>query len=460
MSAPTTKPLQSLYWIIALAVVQAVVCIFILQSRFWDSSACAPALLESLAPQSIAPGDSGPKLEDAVTMPLLVNEAPAALFRDNLRPDVQYLTSWPAKGWSNQVIQYMNLLYLARVTERIPIIPQFRPVHMQGNASGIDFSDVFDLARLRKDLKTPILEWRDVKELGSETVEDVGCWDLQYKTWEADSAALEPPVELNLDVSYTPIPQWVHSSLEMDKAERGMYLWPLASLVTFNKHATSLPPPTLSPLHQNAQAPDDQLFCCNSLFFDFTIQLLEARQDISPAWQGVGRHMHWAPKLQAVAANYTREALGLAPDARIPPYIAVHIRRGDFAQKCKLTGVAPHDCLAPLSAYERRVREVRAQIMEDTGVAIERVLVMSDETDPAWWASVRELGWVRPEHNETVALYGPWYPMFIDAVILGGAYGFVGTDTSTASILARRRVSSRGGVADLVKWGKPHADDH
>ncbi|KAF8174304.1 hypothetical protein K438DRAFT_120958 [Mycena galopus ATCC 62051] len=198
----------------------------------------------------------------------------------------------------------------------------------------------------------------------------------------------------------------------MDKTDHSMYLWPLASLVTFNGRATSLrvlPTPALSPLHQKAQPPDDALFCSNSLIFDFSIELLEARQDISPAWQGVGRHMHWAPKLQDVGANYTRETLGLGVGERIPPYIAVHIRRGDFVQRCKLDGIPPGDCLAPLSAYERRVVEVRGQIMEDTGVAIDRVVVTSDETDLAWWEPVLKLGWMRPNHTETVARHGPWY---------------------------------------------------
>ncbi|KAJ6457903.1 hypothetical protein C8R45DRAFT_1110247 [Mycena sanguinolenta] len=455
MSAPTTKLLQSRHWLIALAVVQAVVCILILQSRFWDSGACAPALLESLAPGSIeledpTPSDV-PKLE--VALPLLVTEKPTASFRgmwfqlvlvlsetyiehrqlanghavyDILAHERVVISSHPI------LMSQMNLLYLARLTERVPILPQFRPVPLAGNTSGIDFSDVFDMARLRKDLKTPILEWREVKELENENVEDLGCWDIQYKTWEADNAALEPPVELNLDVSCTPIPQWVRSSIQMDQADRSMYLWPLASLVAFNKRAASsraLPAPVLSPLHRKVLAPDDQLFCCNSLYFDFTVQLLEEGRTSRLRGRASGGICIGRPSCRVSRRIIRARRLG----SRQRSYIAVHIRRGDFAKKCKLDGVAQDDCLAPLSAYERRVKEV----------------------DPAWWEPVHNLGWLRPNHNETIALYGPWYPVFIDAVIHSAAYGFVGTDTSTASILARRRVSSRGGVADMVKWGNP-----
>ncbi len=53
------------------------------------------------------------------------------------------------------------------------------------------------------------------------------------------------------------------------------------------------------------------------------------------------------------------------------------------------------------------------------------------------------------------------YPLLIDAVIQSGGVGFVGTDRSTMSILARRRVESwQNGVTRTLLWGSPHADDH
>ncbi|KAJ6526422.1 hypothetical protein B0H19DRAFT_1275776 [Mycena capillaripes] len=455
MSAPTSKlppALQSRHWTIAQVLVQAVVCIFILQSRFWDSGgptprSCAPALVDPSGAVKLS--TQGP--HSSATAPLLLSGAPTASFRDNLRTDINYITSWPANGWSNQVIEFMNLLYLARLTERVPIIPRFRPVHMAASTSHIDFSDVFDLPRLRKELKTPILEWRDVKVsvVRIETVEDLGCWDLHHKTWdvESESLYLEPPANLNLDVSYTPVPKWVRDSIQMDHRDHSMLLWPLASMVTFNGRARSLrvlPKPTLSPLHQASLAPDDQLFCSNSLYFDFGINLLQDRQDLSPAWQVFGRHMHWAPTVQEIANNFTRQMLDIEPGERIPPYIAVHVRHGDFGIWCGTVSI--RECFAPLSAYMRRVKEVRAEILEDTGVTIDRVIVTGDEQDPSPW------NFTGHETNR--------YPMFIDAVIHGAAYGFVGTDRSTVSILARRRVSSRGGVAEMVKWGTPHADAH
>lgn len=110
-----------------------------------------------------------------------------------------------------------------------------------------------------------------------------------------------------------------------------MVLWPLASLLALNSRATSLgvlPKPMLSPLHKSSLAPDDQLFCCNSLYFDFVLNLLDDIEDLSPAWQTVGRHMYWAPAVQETADNYTRQALGVEPGQQIPPVRVLPLQYG------------------------------------------------------------------------------------------------------------------------------------
>ncbi|KAJ7738979.1 hypothetical protein B0H16DRAFT_1729655 [Mycena metata] len=458
------KVWQLKHWIIALVILQAVVCTFLLQSPFRDvsHSQCAQSFIKTVP---------------VLNTPLLATAGPTARFRGNLREDVKYITSWPANGWSNQVIEFMNLIYVARLTERVPIVPRFRPVHIEGeNVSHIDFGAVFDLPRLQQELRTPILEWNEVKDIASNIVEDLGCWDIQHKTWQKDKNFLEPPSDLHLDISYTPVPKWVFAALRTptEQNDRDMFLWPLASLIAFNKRATDLemfPKPVLSPIHQTVHPPDDHVFCTNKLYFG--LHLLESAQDLSPAWQDVGRHMHWTAALEEIAVDYTRQTLGLKLDQEIPPvvhrracapprlrhlvqYIAVHVRRRDFAIWCRIDGIPLSKCFPPISAYERQVNTIQAQIFENKGVSVDHVIVTSDERDPRWWEGALELGWVRPDHSRTVEIHGPWYAIFIDAVIQGNAEGFVGTDTSTVSILARRRVVSRGGVGEMVTWVAGH----
>lgn len=74
----------------------------------------------------------------------------------------------------------MNLLYLALITERIPIIPMFTPSHIGGGVPPIDFGLVFDVPYLRQAIGKPVLEWHEVKDRNSDAVEELGCWNV----WE------------------------------------------------------------------------------------------------------------------------------------------------------------------------------------------------------------------------------------------------------------------------------------
>jgi hypothetical protein len=96
-----------------------------------------------------------------------------------------------------------NLIYLALITNRVPIIGAFTPSHVNGHghAPHIPFGDVFDVPRLRKHLNKPVLEWREVKDYShSSEVEEIGCWS----TWEAVQEretfprGSSIPIELNL----------------------------------------------------------------------------------------------------------------------------------------------------------------------------------------------------------------------------------------------------------------------
>lgn len=73
----------------------------------------------------------------------------------------------------------MNLLYLAMITERVPVIPYFTPTHVGGgNAPTLAFGEVFDIPRLQKAIGSRILEWHEVKDPESEIIDTMGCWSV------------------------------------------------------------------------------------------------------------------------------------------------------------------------------------------------------------------------------------------------------------------------------------------
>lgn len=92
-----------------------------------------------------------------------------------------------------------NLLYLAQMTERVPILPPFAGFRDQWQAGilsfftiplklgwysfpgFIPFGEIFDVPRLREALHMPIIEWRDVKDLAAgskQPPEPLGCWSV------------------------------------------------------------------------------------------------------------------------------------------------------------------------------------------------------------------------------------------------------------------------------------------
>ncbi|KAJ7708791.1 hypothetical protein B0H17DRAFT_1030880 [Mycena rosella] len=400
-----------------------------------------------------------PENTAALNESLLLNGPPTAAFKDNLRPEVQYITTWPGSGWTNDVLLYMNLLYLGLITERVPVIPYFTPTHVGGSAPTLAFGEVFDLPRLQKAIGAPILEWHQVKDPESESVDALGCWSVwqAVQSFNTEAHFTSATARLKLDVSYTAAPRWIKMDPGNDEDPHATF-WNLASLAFPDTRAANLQSSALSPTQGAALPPDEQMLCYDYLYYVGASHAYEWESDYGPAWRFVGRHMHWTPKILELAERYVRETLVIAPYEPTPPYIAVHVRHGDFAGWCE---PPVKDCFAPLSAIARRVDEVQAELWATQHIVVDRVVVTSDEQDSAWWAEVNELGWARPDHERTAELHGQWYTILIDAAIQSGAAGFVGTDRSTVSVMAGRRVAAwHGGPVRMVRWGFPGADDH
>ncbi|KAI0638784.1 hypothetical protein C8Q77DRAFT_1151813 [Trametes polyzona] len=391
-------------------------------------------------------------------------------FRDSLRNDTGYMTSFLSAGWTNDQITMGNLIYLSMITGRIPIIPPFTS-HIGGTATPLAFSDIFDVPRMVVALNTPILEWHMVKDLDraqSENVKDeLGCWNI----WEVDNVEAQGPrgsystTLLNLDISYTRAPASVKLIPNFEHDSHSTF-WSLAKLAFPEGRAEALSRPHENPTRPSEVnkviiPPDEQLVCYDYLYYVCALEPFEFERDYSPMWREVMIHARWTSSLQDLARGYLRRVFRLPPGAAIPPYIAIHARRGDFLGWCG--DVPKEQCFAPLGAYARRVAEVQEEIRRTRGIYVSHVIMTGDEKDPSWWGAVEERGWLRIDHagERTAEQFGNWYPVVLDAVVQSMAIGFVGTDRSTFSHMARRRVTDwNNGAVRLVKWGTPGADDH
>ncbi|TDL25263.1 hypothetical protein BD410DRAFT_717900, partial [Rickenella mellea] len=385
-----------------------------------------------------------------------LNGPPTPSFRENLRNDTKYITVWSTGGWTNDVMSLFNILYVAIISERVAVMPLFAPGHLPQKAGYLNFGDVFDVPRLIEGMKHPVIEWWQVKEIGSTTVDEVGCWSIRAIEGHRPTP---PPRYLNIDVSYTSIP--IEAKVYPNSpGEPHVKTWALAAL-TFPDYrkdhlGTSFP----SQLSGHSLPPDEHLACFDFAYYVGATHQFEYEYDYSPAWRFVGKYARWNPTLLGIAHELLRGAFELEPEEEIPPYVAVHVRRGDFRKACHEIPV--NECFAPPSAFARRVAEVQQELLGTKGIDARRVLVTSDETDPAWWSEIKSFGWTWVNHTtaRTAETYGLWYTVTVDAVFQSIGAGVVGTHRSTMSLLAARRTQDwYGGTTRMVKWGYLGADD-
>ncbi|KAG2112418.1 hypothetical protein DEU56DRAFT_201808 [Suillus clintonianus] len=390
---------------------------------------------------------------------------PTQSFRDNLRDDTKYITSWTSAGWTNDVMTYGNLIYLALITERIPILPKFLSSHIDTSAAPFPFGEVIDVPRLSQAIGIPLLEWHEVKDSESQVLDDLGCWSV----WETVQQHEQNPQprgspslsRLKLDISWTQTPDWVKLTAP-DQRDSHASFWSLAALGFPEARNNSLGLKNHpSPQHQVSLPPDDHLLCFDYLYYVSAYHTWEWELDYSPAWRFVGQHMRWNTTIERIADEHARRAMRVLVDEPTPPYISIHVRHGDFGNQCR--GVPLDQCFASLSVIARRVSEVQEELWTQKGIEVTQVIMTSDESAPEWWLEVRALGWTWVDYaaERTEEIYGKWHPVFIDAIIQSNAAGFVGTRGSTMSTLASRRVQAwRGGPIRTVQWGRLGADDH
>ncbi|KAI5480744.1 hypothetical protein MNV49_007150 [Pseudohyphozyma bogoriensis] len=202
-----------------------------------------------------------------------------------------------------------------------------------------------------------------------------------------------------------------------------------------------------------------QLTCLDSTFYMSDDEVLPPRESGAP-WREVGQHLRFTPRVEAVKMGYLRRIFKVPVGRdRIPPFISVHIRRGDFA-------TYKGNSMLSLSRYQEGVEEVRRLLREKIDLkdySLERfttpperyeVLATTDEPHHSEFVKeIEALGWKVVDHHEFfTAELGDWWAPVLDAAMLASAQGFVGTYRSTFSRLAAMRVESwNGGVSIIAR---------
>lgn len=194
---------------------------------------------------------------------------------------------------SNPTFPKGNLIYLALLTGRVPIVGYWVPSHTGDDVGPLPFSEVFDIEYLSNAIGVPVLDWDEVKSQDSEEMEDIGCWSV----WQAVQTREDQPrwtkahelqhlgtykiltsivVRLHRsltffglilpDISYTAAPAHIQHYPGHEHDPTALF-WPIAELTFPDKRAQSLQAPQPSNIHGALLPPDEQLACFDYLYY-------------------------------------------------------------------------------------------------------------------------------------------------------------------------------------------------
>ncbi|KAI5475197.1 hypothetical protein MNV49_001850 [Pseudohyphozyma bogoriensis] len=378
-----------------------------------------------------------------------------------LMDDVEYITTLNYGGQSNQFIEIQNRM--DRVAIISPISGMWLPT------TGINFSQIYDLPRLYSTTTIRAVSLSSFKtRFGPHNIaEQLQCWstseqylgypnNFQHRRYKlATSYWAFPPLPrlpkfntflmdpvIGFLSNRTAQEEW------LDKVKNEWLPQGGKNLDEKEKNVKGGFDPTsqLSPLNSRVTCLDNMFYMSSE---DHAIDSFVS-DTTSPEWVEVGQHLHFVPRILELRDAYARRIFGTAEEEEAPPYISVHIRRGDFSR-------FKNNSLVPLSVYQSAVANIDRQLRDRAKMRNKwyhpsaplpgphEVLVTTDEPSSSKFVDeIRELGWKVVDHNalNTTATLGDWYGPALDSALLAGGRGFVGTALSTYSWLAKLRVES------------------
>ncbi|KAK4046739.1 hypothetical protein OIV83_005844 [Microbotryomycetes sp. JL201] len=413
--------------------------------------------------------------------------------RARLRDDIRYITAIPYGGHANIFIGLQRLILLGKMTNRVAILPTFDAAHVRGDAQPVDA--FYDLDRFYAETRIPIVPMNEIKKMGwtgtAPRLEKIACWSVAERTIGQASPGIEAFARHDLDPRFFPLPNVPRAAGGFDLSFDGLKLFDFQDKSAWIKQVREqlLPQrPDATPKTQedklknvkdrfdpvNGEVPSDQLFCLDNSFFIGPVMFPETIHDGLPeepkvpgegdSWIQVGQHLHFTEPLESAADEVLMELFQVSRRSLIPPYISVHIRRGDFKDFTGFTSLERYT--AALDKVRMRLQERienpynwegpgRKHFQTHGISAFEYPIVATTDESPDsdFVKQVRALGWHVLDHQKfgTAEKWGPWYPSMLDAVILSRGKSFVATSASTYSHLAGLRVKFwHGGLVEVA----------
>ncbi|GAA5977471.1 hypothetical protein JCM5350_004698 [Sporobolomyces pararoseus] len=461
--------------------------------------------------------DSRSNIRELDLLKVLNYETPQDTLASQMKEGVRYATAMSYGGHANQMISIQKLLYFSKITNRVPIIPSLIPVHIDGGPQNI--STFYDLPLFYHLTSLPALEMSQVKsssfwsgEGTKDIQEEFPCWSIQegtvgFPNREAISFDMHGlfvhhwPLPAKgfargaggFDLSFDALRIWDSSPWEKDrwiervrreylpqqerKNSKGEVIQEEIDVEDEEARKENI---KVGFTPRESPAPTDQMVAFdNSLFLGPImfppINLSPDTEPLEPglagegtSWSEIGQHLHFTPLVEQQATSYLLKLFEVEKEDDIPPFITIHLRRGDFKE---FTG-AYTDLEKYTTALDRLLPRLQSRLDNSTSFSgpgrtpyrhLSRsklrassysIVATTDESSSSPFVQkVRELGWKVVDHEllKTKEELGGWWPTLLDCAILARGRSFIGTDKSTYSNLAALRVKYwNGGVVETA----------
>jgi len=361
------------------------------------------------------------------------------------------------------------------------------PIHIDGNPENI--TSFYDLGRFWHESRIPAVEFSQVKpmDIRSERPqnEHLPCWSIQelllgFANLQAWSFDLH-----DVWIDHWPLPPLARGGGGFDVAFDALRLFDFdfgAKMRWIDKVRREAIPqkvpkepeePFKGDKAKNlkdgfdtikSKAPDHQIMCFDNSLFIGSVMFNEPALTPVPLeptvpgegldWIHAGQYMRFNERVERIADEYLMKLFNVNKPSNIPPFITIHLRRGDFKEFTGFTALDKY-----VSALERVQAALQARLDDPDGwtgpgrAAFKTfrglaakdyaVVTTTDERgDTPFVQEVRALGWKVLDHDafETKGTLGGWWPTMLDAAILARGRSFVGTHASTFSHMAGLRV--------------------
>ncbi|KAI1314858.1 hypothetical protein EDD11_001634 [Mortierella claussenii] len=325
--------------------------------------------------------------------------------------NVQYVTYLPYAGITNQFYGMLRGMEVAKALDRTLIIPPITASSHDKSKQNQPWSKFLDLERFQKLTGAKVIEFhklRDAEQTQYNELEcKITCGFGSKRT--IDFTAKGFLKQWNFNVALTPL------SVDANK---------LDSITR-----------VLTPFHR------DKFICISNTYKISVADKLE--------WDRFGQHLHFTEELEDFVQQYLDAHL-VKPEPVYDPksrqeitpkqkYIAIHVRRGDFAQYCQDNFAGPKmvHCFPTTEEIALRVDEIQSKHGSSTGSStdIMPVFVATNERRPDELKKFADLGWTYLDHEQmgTANKLGVFGPMMVDQVFMAHAQALIGIQMSTFS---------------------------